>query len=92
MEHYCTIAWQSRQIWCVSGSPQQVAAESQSQQGLMPKMGKKNPRSVLRGLESTEVVEETDFTIHALLRRTKCPLSNVLLLTHYCCVDTTNGV
>jgi hypothetical protein len=34
-------------------------------------MGKKNPRRFVRGLESTEVVEETDFTIHDLLRRTK---------------------
>jgi len=31
----------------------------------------KKPAQVMRGLESTEVVEETDFTIHGLLRRTK---------------------
>jgi len=31
----------------------------------------KKPAQVVRGLESTEVVEETDFTIHDLLRRTK---------------------
>jgi hypothetical protein len=31
----------------------------------------KKPAQVVRGLESTEVVEETDFTIRGLLRRTK---------------------
>ncbi|SOY78405.1 hypothetical protein CBM2599_A10003 [Cupriavidus taiwanensis] len=35
----------------------------------------KKPTQVVRGLESTEVVEETDLTIHALLRRTKSNVS-----------------
>jgi len=45
--------------------------------GWRRKTGKKNPRSVVRGLESTEVVEETDFTIHGLLRRTKACKTDV---------------
>jgi hypothetical protein len=38
---------------------------------LFPNSGEKKPAHRLRGLESTEVVEETDFNIHDLLRRTK---------------------
>lgn len=41
-----------------------------------PNFGQKKPAQVMRGLESTEVVEETDFTIHDLLRRTKRPCAS----------------
>ncbi len=43
-----------------------------------PNFEQKKPAQVMRGLESTEVVEETDFTIHDLLRRTKRPARECL--------------
>jgi len=43
----------------------------------------------MRGLESTEVVEETDFTIHDLLRRTKRPCARCSMTAQPRCGRTT---